>query len=160
MEFARDNISTILAVIGMGLLIAIMLRRWSRIRRQRHTSKSPIEHVPRPKDETGQPLANAPDDALRWQVEMHETARDLKGELDSKMGALQQLIGMARTESDRLEAAIARAEQLGIDTSGPPLDEIYRLADQGHDAAQIAQRVSVSLDQIESALRSRKKDGQ
>jgi hypothetical protein len=44
------------------------------------------------------------------QVELHDTFRDLMGELDSKMRCLQLLIRMADESARRLEAAIQRAE--------------------------------------------------
>jgi hypothetical protein len=61
---------------------------------------------------------------------MHETARDLKGELDSKMGALQALIRLAKEETTRLEAAIAEAKQLGISACPDTLAELERLLEQ------------------------------
>ena len=73
------------------------------------------------------PLLDAPPDLLRWQVEMHETARHLKAELDSKMGALQAITRIASEESARLEAAIARAERLGISTCADTLAAIEAL---------------------------------
>ena len=41
----------------------------------------------------------------RWEVEMHETARELMARLDSKMRALQALIAEADRAAARLEAA-------------------------------------------------------
>jgi hypothetical protein len=41
----------------------------------------------------------------QWEVEMHETARELKAQLDSKMSALQALIADADRAAARLEAA-------------------------------------------------------
>jgi hypothetical protein len=61
------------------------------------------------------PTSIPPKELLRWQVEMHETARDLKAEIDTKLAALQALTIAARQESERLEAAITKAEQFGID---------------------------------------------
>ena len=59
-------------------------------------------------------LRDAPTETLRWQVEMHETARELKGELDSKLSALQALVVMARQEYERLFDILERAEKLGF----------------------------------------------
>jgi hypothetical protein len=42
----------------------------------------------------------------QWEVDMHETARELKAQLDSKMSALQALIAEADRAASRLEAAI------------------------------------------------------
>ena len=55
-------------------------------------------------------LSDAPTDVLRWHVELHDTARDLKAELDSKITALQVLIRMAGHEAARLERLIESAE--------------------------------------------------
>ena len=41
-----------------------------------------------------------------WEVEMHETARELKAQLDSKMSALQALIADADRAAFRLETAM------------------------------------------------------
>lgn len=50
-----------------------------------------------------------PDEMMRWEVEMHETARELKAELDSKIGVLRSMTRLAAEESLRLEAALDRA---------------------------------------------------
>jgi hypothetical protein len=42
----------------------------------------------------------------QWEVDMHETARELKAQLDSKMRALQVLIAEADRAAARLEAAL------------------------------------------------------
>jgi DNA-binding NarL/FixJ family response regulator len=73
-----------------------------------------------------------PIEVLRWQVEMHETARELKGELDSKLAALQALVLMARQESQRLETAIKTAEALEI---APPRDRLARIEGLAEPAA-------------------------
>ena len=52
---------------------------------------------------------DAPPEVARWQLEMHETARELKAEIDSKLLALQALVNVAREEREKLEAAIAQA---------------------------------------------------
>jgi hypothetical protein len=72
---------------------------------------------------------DGPPDYLRWQVEMHETARDLKAELDSKLSALQSLVAIAARERERLEAAIARAERRQLDIPRDALAAIENLGD-------------------------------
>jgi hypothetical protein len=103
-----DIMSWTMFLVGLGLLIAILLRRWHRYygprRRRRETPV--LERTARPDATNPRSLSNAPPDVLRWQVEMHETARDLKAELDTKMTALQVLIRMAQQESERLERLI------------------------------------------------------
>ena len=112
--------------LGMILMIAILLRRSFRYQR-RANSQTPRTVAMRREPSREKPLLDAPPEILRWQVEMHETARDLKGELDSKMGALQALVRIAQEESERLEAAIDRAERLGLSECRHTLAEIERL---------------------------------
>lgn len=54
----------------------------------------------------------SPAEYLRWEVEMHETARGLKAELDSKMAALLSLTRTAREEQQRLARLIEEARQV------------------------------------------------
>ena len=58
--------------------------------------------------QTGQP----PPEINRWQIEMLETSREMKAELDSKMLALNVLIRSAREEQERLAKLIEQAESL------------------------------------------------
>lgn len=57
-------------------------------------------------------ISDAPVEVLRWEVEMHKTARDLKAELDSKILALQAVTKEAHAERLRLEEAIRKASSL------------------------------------------------
>lgn len=52
-------------------------------------------------------LAQTPPALTQWEVNMHETARDLSGQLDSKIVILQHLIADATRATERLEAAVA-----------------------------------------------------
>src|SRR5581483_7233435 len=103
---------------------------------------------------------DAPRDVRQWEVEMHELARELRGQLDNKIAILEHLIQEATQQADRLEAAVGRAEDLrtardgerraqpaaesgpqnsarvdGVHRAAHPASrrhaEIYSLADQG-----------------------------
>ena len=50
-----------------------------------------------------------PEEAARWEVQMHETARQLSAQLDTKLGVLQALVAEADRAAARLEAALDRA---------------------------------------------------
>jgi hypothetical protein len=115
---------------GVLMLIFILMRR---SRRYLHkTKREQKRRVARPAaPNRDRSLIDAPPEVLRWQVEMHDTARDLKAELDSKIGALQAVVRIAGEESSRLEAAIARAERLGISSCRDTLQEIEDLAEVG-----------------------------
>lgn len=126
-----EHTSTILMVAGLALASFVLLRgslgRWGRPR-SKGGETAEVRRIfgERSRDTA---LADAPAEVLRWQVEMHETARDLKAELDSKLAAMQALIAMARQERNLLETAIERAQGLGIDPLPGALTAIARLGD-------------------------------
>ena len=117
-----DN-STILFVMGAMLIGFVLLRRsQKRGRVAPWPSVSPPPH--KAHAQAGHHL-DAPAVMSRWEVQMHELARDLAGQLDSKMVIVQQLMHDAEQATARLEAAIHRAEQVGLwqRSSGQPDDE-------------------------------------
>ena len=101
--------SNIMLLAGMSLMIFLLMRNLSRrssgksIGRQLKESANHFKTKEPRKDGR---LLDAPAQVGRWQVEMHETARDLKAELDSKILILQSVIKTARQEIDRLETVI------------------------------------------------------
>ncbi len=119
--------STVMLLLGMVLLTWVLLRR--RYEHRPGSSRANVSQI----DRAGQPQEpaqpgslDAGAEVIRWQVQMHETARDLKAELDSKMGVLQQLVRMAADHEQRLEQLIARAEQLGLHRTVDVLSEIQQ----------------------------------
>lgn len=132
--------SWVMLLVGMTLMVLILLRKFYRYRgklkrSEKKEAKSAASRraataAPKP----DQPLMDAPPEILRWQVEMHETARELKAELDSKMGALQAMTRLAREEAARLEAAIDRAERIETGAARDALDEIERVATEASDS--------------------------
>ena len=165
--------------LGIIIVTVILIRRSSRHysgkRKRSPRSTQPKQPVVSSVS-NDRPLADAPREILRWQVEMHETARDLKAELDGKIVALGILLRDAQHETQRLEAAVTRAEKLGITAEPNPLDvieesagpggladgvpqpdfvpdeRIHDLAEQGYSANAIAQELGSSLGDIELAL--------
>jgi hypothetical protein len=122
--------------LGLALLTWILLRRSYRyLGRARRGSTSAMETVARPRHPSRQPLDDAPSELLRWQVEMHETARDLKAELDTKVSVVRQLLQMAAEQQQMLQHTIARAEQLGLRRGQDTPAEIRRLAPDSTDDA-------------------------
>ncbi len=112
---------------GVMLLIFLLLRRSRRYlgKTSRPTTTRGQQRAQQGRSDN---LLDAPPDLLRWQVAMHETARDLKAELDSKMVALQVLIQLARTETAKLEETLDRAHRLGISDVPDSLEFIEQLA--------------------------------
>jgi len=178
-----SNLSAGLFLAALAAAIFILLRRSHRILGRRKQDDSPMVRVPRPRQGPSQHATlDAPPDVLRWEVQMHETARDLSAQLDSKMSALQALIADADRAAARLETAMARSADLLPSDSSPPTqaealgpsrvvdaaedghspssqhrEEIYLLADYGLDAAAIASRVGLPIGEVELMLSLRDK---
>jgi hypothetical protein len=97
-------------------------------------------------------------------VEAHETARELRAELDSKMRALQLLIGQARHEIQRLEQTLAESQRWPAPRNSPDAEpetqprwvpgspdrqaELFGLDDQGVPPAEIARRLKIPLNEV------------
>ena len=115
MDFIWENRASLLFLLGVVMLTIIMLRRWNRyFKRQKTNARKESRASARRESSPEQRLLDAPPEVLRWQVEMHETARELKAELDTKIAILQRLTIDAKRESDRLEAIIEKAERTGV----------------------------------------------
>lgn len=135
MLLAVDIDPSWMLLAGIALLVWVLMRRVIRKRKgtpqARFGSSMQPAHSRRSSSTTKgahQPLIDAPRELIRWQVDMHDTARDLKAELDSKIHIVQTLVRMAREESDRLEAAIAEAQRLGVSYRGDVLEQTERVA--------------------------------
>lgn len=145
MWLLASNVSSGMAACGVLLLIFILLKRSRRYtRRAKREARTPHKRLVEPDRDAA--LIDAPREILRWQVGMHETARDLKAELDSKIGVLQATMRLAREETERLEATIDRAERLGISACSDPLAEIERIADSSDPTLGSLPELTTSLD--------------
>lgn len=88
---------------------------WLLVRTQRHLAREsgsrptapPSVEVTSPKVQ----LAQRSRELDRWQVEMHELARELTAKLDSKMVVLGHLISDAQRQASRLEALLRETRQ-------------------------------------------------
>lgn len=149
------------AMLGAGVLMLIVLL-FRRLRRyqgktrkeQRLEDRSSARRQKLDEARAATPLLDAPPELVRWQVDMHDTARDLKAELDSKMSSLQAIVRMASDASDRLETAIARAEQLGISPCADTLAAIEALNEHDDSIGTRLPDVSGVTDDAIAARRS------
>jgi len=107
--FAQGDFPTFLVLGILALTIGFLLWRSHRYLARQGKASSPLVRTagPTPRRQ-GTPL-DAPDEVVRWEVEMHDTARELCGQLDSKMGVLEHLIREADRAAARLEAALEAA---------------------------------------------------
>jgi len=102
------------------VLIWVMLRviQRSMNRRRDGTPQQQVDKVKVEmdrKDSRGdRRLKDAPPDVLRWQVEMHETARDLMAELNTKIAIVNSACRLAEVKLRELKSEIQRLEQLQV----------------------------------------------
>lgn len=100
---------------------------------------------------SGTASLGAPPDVLKWQVELHDLGRELKGELDSKMLAVRSLTRQYDLAAHRLGELIKLAEQVALPPQSP-VGVALRLADQGWEIHKIAQAISMSETDTQELL--------
>lgn len=93
---------------GVGLLTYFLLRRSFRYF-GRHTKPShkPIEHLTRPASTWDGSQRDMFAQIERQKVEMEEMARDLNGQLNTKIMVLEQLISDSQRQLERMETMLA-----------------------------------------------------
>lgn len=107
--FAETGLTQVLFLGALGLTILFLLMRSNRYFNRRSQSQEASFHIDSPVTEQKGHHLEAPAPMIQWEVQMHETARELSGQLDTKLGLLQQLIREADRAAARLEAALAAA---------------------------------------------------
>ena len=117
--FDQFDILTVLILVALAVIILSLLIRWYRYYSRHKGSDAVIVRTARPPRKQEDPYRGAPPDVARWQVAMHETARDLSAQLDSKMSALQALIADADRAAKRLEAAKRKSPEAEQDVNPP-----------------------------------------
>ena len=117
--FDRFDILTVLILVALAVIILSLLIRWYRYYSRHKGSNAVIVRTARPAREPEDPYHDAPPEIVRWQVAMHETARDLSAQLDSKMSALQVLIADADRAAARLETAKRKSAEAEQDAKAP-----------------------------------------
>jgi hypothetical protein len=112
---------------GLGLLVLgwVMLRIIAR-QGQRRFERSPTKQLldvkrdfDRRASRGDRALRDAPPETLRWQVEMHETARELQGQLESKIALLAATVRLAEEKIQELKTLIGQVEEMSADQGAP-----------------------------------------
>ena len=111
---AEFQLRSLLPAAVILLFIMILMKRIKRRTRRRPKELVPIVKVKPLSVVSADPLRDAPPEVHRWQVEMHDVARELSAQLDSKMRLLQSFTRSAAQEADRLEALLERVEGRGV----------------------------------------------
>lgn len=105
---AAEILPNVMFFAGL-LLVAGFLLRWTRWRQRRPRSDPFAEAKSSARGErpTMPPATLGP-----WEVQMHELARDLSAQLDTKILIVDQILRRAEEQTARLESAINRAAQV------------------------------------------------
>ena len=167
------------SIFWLALLLVVMTvsLRWSK-----RTMRASAERIKKlggrlPEERSLGHNLDAPPEMVRSEIQMHDMARDLFGQLDSKIVIVTQLLSRAEEQLVLLQRAMERAEQLGIapgetfstlesSTTGQPLvepphppliqegpcSEIYELADEGYSSSAIATRLGAPVGEVELIL--------
>lgn len=96
------------AMFALAIVVAIVLlmrrsRGYTR-RLRKDRNEGPLVQLPRPEQPATRSAMIVSDDLARQEVELHDRARRLMGQLDTKIRVLQQLIQQSQRQIDRLES--------------------------------------------------------
>ena len=108
---AISDINYMLPLAMIGAIVFL----FHRIRRKRGAASNRNASGLRrsqPKSESPAGYHQAPANMARYEVEMHDLARELSARIDSKLVLLQHLVRDADQQANRLEAAIAEAGEI------------------------------------------------
>jgi hypothetical protein len=97
----------IVFLLGLGLVIVVLLVRSKRYFRQVTQYQVPVAR-PHRKADRAKASSAPPHGVEKWEVAMHDLARELSGQLDSKIRVLELLIREADEAAARLEAAVGK----------------------------------------------------
>ncbi len=117
-ESSMPGGAQVLFLLGLGLMIVILLVRSRRYFRQVTQYQVPTPRAKSPRKPVSASSA-PPKDYEKWEVSMHELARDLSGQLDTKIRVLELLIREANDAAARLETAMDRRSEVGSRKSEP-----------------------------------------
>lgn len=115
MEIGGSLITAGLAALVLGWVIFRSMMR----RSQRNRQASPLRQVADAKMELDKresrgdrALRDAPPEILRWQVEIAEIARDIHGQVDTKIALLAATVRLADQRLAELKQMVETAERL------------------------------------------------
>ena len=112
--FLLANIHAVwMFLAGAGLLTFILLKRSHRYfgRRRRNRNEGPLDLQPRPTTKWDGAQQDTLAHIERQKVEMYDLARDLNGQLTSKIIMLEQLVADSSKQIRRMEELLLEIEQ-------------------------------------------------
>ncbi len=154
--FDQENLGEMMGVGAIIICVWLMIR--GKLGRRKLKESVQIQNLQfnaaatqKPIKFTGTRSLGAPSEVLKWQVELHDLGRQLKGELDSKMLAVAHLTRQCDQASQRLSDMIQMAEQVQA-ASDSPLAKAQQLSREGWPADKVARVLALSAQDIETLL--------
>lgn len=111
MNFFRQIDPIYVFLAGCALLTWTLMRRARQFRRRRCDGDH-LEHIPRPASKWDGAQKDASAMIERQQVELQELARDVSGQIDSKMILLEELISQSQRQIVRMEELLAELREV------------------------------------------------
>ena len=140
---------------GIGILCWLMLRGRMKGRRKTHgtINEKTLQHNANrsevPNQFTGTASAGAPGEVLRWQVELHDLARELKAELDSKLIAVRTVTRSYDNAKSQLSELLRTANALGT-APDSPFARVQALTESGWTSEKIAHVLGMSVADVQT----------
>jgi hypothetical protein len=108
-----DLNAILMFLAGVGMLIFILMKRSYRYfsRRKRQRNEQPLELQPRPKGPWDGVQRDAMANIDRQEVQMFEMARDLNGQLSSRIIVLEKLIANSQRQITQMETLLAEIDE-------------------------------------------------
>lgn len=104
----KTNLTSVILFMAAAMIIFWVLFRARHARRRGRRLSQPTQQQAARSTATA---AATPPELDRWNVEMHETARELSAQLDTKMVVLQTLIRNAQQEQAKLQELLDKVEE-------------------------------------------------
>ncbi|MEO8269098.1 MAG: hypothetical protein ABI557_05225 [Aureliella sp.] len=153
---SQEHLQQLMMIAGLGLICWLLMR--GKMRRRKplqlpttfslgHNCNAQASVAPF----SGTKSLGAPAEVLRWQVELHDLARELKAELDSKLIAVRAMTNSYDQATRRLAEMIRLAEQVQCPPTSP-LAEVRHLSALGWESAKIAQTLSLNETDVSQLL--------
>lgn len=110
---ANATFAILMFLAGCALVVTVLLRRSYRYFGKRNRSRviQGLEHLPRPQDAWEGAQHDPSARVGRYEAEMADVARELSGQLTTKMILLEQLICESQKQIERMEELLDRAER-------------------------------------------------
>ena len=122
MPISQELLPSVLFAAGVAVFVFVMLRRSRGVFRRAASPPTMTDRF-RAAGKAGASDSESAD-YQRWQVEMHELARDVRAEIDTKLRALSAMQVVAAQTLADLERVVAKAEEMGLGNPMGPMGRI------------------------------------